>query len=48
MHESDIDLEDREASVTVGGGMLLLLGLVLAIHFAGIRFSSGVQAGLTL
>lgn len=48
MHEFDLDAEDREASVTVGGGMLFLVALVLAIHFSGIRFSTGVQAGFTL
>jgi hypothetical protein len=48
MFESDMDAEDREGSVTVSTGMLLLLGALLAIHFGGIRFSSGVEAGLKL
>jgi hypothetical protein len=43
-----MDPDDQRGALTVSTGMLVLLGALLAIHFGGIRFSSGVEAGLTL
>jgi hypothetical protein len=48
MFASDIDDADREASVTVSFGMLFLLGLLVAMHMGGLRFASGVSAGVSL
>lgn len=48
MHEDIMDAEDREAGMTVGGGMLLLLGLLFAIHFSGLRFSGSGSVGISL
>lgn len=48
MHEDIMDAEDREAGLTVGGGMLLLLGVLFAMHFAGLRFSAGGNVGFSL
>jgi hypothetical protein len=48
MHEDVMDAEDREAGMTVGGGMILLLGVLFALHVAGFRFAGGVSGGLSL
>lgn len=43
-----MDPDDRDASVTISGGMVLLLAGLLALHFGGFRFAGGVSGGITL
>lgn len=48
MFESDMDADDRLAAFTVGGGMLLLLGLLFGMHLLGFRFAGGVSGSFSL
>lgn len=48
MHESVMDADDREAGMTVGGGMILLLLLLFGMHIVGFRFAGGVSGGISL
>jgi hypothetical protein len=48
MQTADIDAEDRQASATVTTGMLICLGLLFALHVAGIDFATSGSVGLRL
>lgn len=48
MFEEEADLDDRIAGWTVGGGILLLLGICIAAHLAGFRFAGGASGSFSL